>query len=340
MHSPQAIWHVLQADLIWLAKFSAFAGAIMLVPALATGFAAATKIHRTRWIDLPMGTFWSWLAGTLMAILFAPIFWGMLQVVQQVTRTQHSSVVDLAGVAFMGIAFLLSVAAQYQAAARYFEWMYKERFGWKIDDEPPKPANHRYSFSLKQLLLIQIVAVMVFGSWIGLRRQAIEAQNRWQQHLIWEADARSRLDGYGWEVKTIIRPLHLFGGGGSRLPITDAVFDKIHVSDKLESIVLLSDHITDAGLAKLSPHKGLYRIEIQSNQVTDAGIAHITQLPALESVSVRCEKITDQSLMALRQMRSLQTVYIEPRVFSQQAIDVFRAARPDVSLHTRSAPAK
>jgi hypothetical protein len=330
--NSQAILYVLLADVIWLLWFSAVIGAIMAPCAIVVGFVAAAITEFTHWLDLPSGMLRAWIASSGLGVALGLVFFGASFVLWQLLRSYDVlGVMSVLGFMYLAASFVACLWLQGHIAVRYFHRKIIQLNGWKTDADSPLPANRRYSYSLRNMLLGQVILMFALGAWIGMRRQSIEMQYRWQQRMVHQRDVVARFGPYGWQALVTSDGL-IMSCHPTLLNFHDSVLDQIRLTEDLETIDLPSDQLTDDGLARIARHPRLHRIAIKSNQVTDAGIAHLKQLPALRDVTLSCDEISDEALAHLQAIPTLRSVRIQVPRISKAAADQFRQARPDVQL--------
>lgn len=327
------LWH----DVQMLIGAIVVMGVWWLIPAAMVGFVAAARTEPTRWCDLPMGIFWGWLGGIAGGIAAFLVLVGMREITELGRGWRPPYVDSLWGGMFIGGA-IIAIVTNYQSSVWYYRRKIQQLHGWKLDDPPPRSANHRYSFTLRRLLIAQFVTLFVFAMWVGARRDYIQRQYQYRREAAERQAQReslkTRFEVVGWDVW--ICPDERLNLAQHATPtltnFDDKKLERLQPADRLLRITIRSDSLTDEGLEILGRQAELEELEIQSNQVTDAGIAHLHKLPLLKKVHLTCPKLTTKTLDELQAMESLRYVVIYQSSISYQRANEFEHSRPGVKI--------
>lgn len=327
MSDHDYILSVLQSDLLSLGKALLFFGVLWLIPACIVSYVAATRTEPTLWLDVPLGILWGWLAGVPALAVSLGLAIGLMKVA---TLHEH----------WLSITFILAfsgsvvVVANYRAAVWCFRRRIEDRLGWKISDPPTPAANRGYSFSLRNLLLVQIALAAVFAIWIGARRDEIEARRKTGEERAYRQDLEARFGGYGWTYFHATREGLWLGqeNRGGLIGFDDQVLERLGPRDRLFWLTVRSDQLTDTGLEILSRNSELKKLEIDSSKITDAGIVHLKKLTKLERLEISGPQLTERALTELQSLESLQQLIFFSSKIPPKRGEEFEKARPQTRV--------
>jgi len=91
--------------------------------------------------------------------------------------------------------------------------------------------------------------------------------------------------------------------------------------------------ISDLDLANLAKIKYVAGVGISSyNNISNDGVRHLAAMPQLQLLKLLGFEISDEGLAHLEQSASLKVLNIKPGSFSREALERFKAARPDCEV--------
>ena len=327
----------LRSDLQSLVEFVAFLSFLWFLPACVVSFIAAARTEPTLWRHVPLGIFWGWIAGVLAAAVT-----GVISLAVAETGLFRENWVTIV-IAF-GTCGIAAIIANYRAATSYYQNRIKARLGWQITDPPLQPANRWYSFSLRKLLLSQVILLSVMGLWLAVRRGEIHRRRKSADDLaklIAKADAEkayrarllSRFGGHWQHINAGSDGLSLRLSSQTKQPgFQEEVLSRFEPQDRLYEIMIGSDQLTDAGLEILSRNEELKHVVIESNQVTDAGLAHLKKLKKLEWLNLTCSQVTEQGMDDLKSLENLKFLAIYHSKIPFERGKEFQESRPGVQV--------
>jgi hypothetical protein len=141
-----------------------------LIPTMVVAFIAATRTDTTLWSDMSRGMAWGWAIGVLTWALVTGFLFLLAEMLLGV-RTTEFRIELLLGIG--SISFLAAIGVQYHLVIHYFRSQIQDRVGWEQEPRFRAPERRFFSFSLKTLLIAQVLLIMLIGVWIGARRKSI-----------------------------------------------------------------------------------------------------------------------------------------------------------------------
>lgn len=115
--------------------------------------------------------------------------------------------------------------------------------------------------------------------------------------------------------------------------INDAALGELAKIKSLKILNLPYAEFSDAGLALLRDLPELVQLRFHSPHVSDTGIQSLTDFPTLSRLHLIDVALTDTGLEALTKLEKLESLYIDGSQFSDAAVDVLFAKRPDLHVH-------
>lgn len=325
------VLEMLWRDTQFLGTILCVVGLIWLVPSFVITFVAAARTEPTLWRDLPAGVFWGWLAGSAaLAVCLA------LSLAALAIGNTGESWLSISFV--FGCSGFAAVVANYRAAVRFHRQRIQDRLGWKLDYDPPEPAKRRFSFTLRQLLISQMVFIFAFALWVGARRDQIVRKYRFRQEeaerMEYMQSVERRFGSYGWTTMFEMEEGLWLGQSRGRLSgFRDEVLERIEPRDRLFELTLRSNELTDAGLEILSRNDNVQQLEIASDRVTDKGIAHLKRLKKLKRLTLECPALTAASLEELRALESLQYLTLYASQIPRERADELGRSHFQAEVH-------
>lgn len=325
------VLEMLWRDTQFLGTLVCVAGLIWLIPAFVITFVAAARTEPTLWRDLPAGVFWGWLAGSAALAVCLALSFAALAI-----GNTRESWLSLSFV--FGCSGFAAVAANYRAAVRFHRQRIQDRLGWKLDYHSPEPAKRRFSFTLRQLLISQMVFIFAFALWVGVRRDHILRTHRYRQQeaerVAYLQSLEERFGGYGWtDMYTLKEGLWLRQSQGRLAGFRDEVLERLEPRDRLFDLTLRSNELTDAGLEILGRNDNIERLHIASDQVTDKGIAHLKRLKKLKRLTLECPLLTEATLEELRGLESLQELILYSSQIASERGEELERSHSQVNVH-------
>ncbi|MEL6865724.1 MAG: c-type cytochrome domain-containing protein, partial [Bacteroidota bacterium] len=95
---------------------------------------------------------------------------------------------------------------------------------------------------------------------------------------------------------------------------------------------LSNSQIEDEALKSLSAFPHLTRLKLNNNPISDQGIAQLQDLPELTSLNLYGTQVGDASLALLAEWSSLKKLFLWQSKVSQEGVEQFKSARPDVAV--------
>lgn len=188
----------------------------------------------------------------------------------------------------------------------------------------------RWRFSLRTVLIAQVVWALGFGVWIAARRDKIEFHVKLRQQqaerarqMQHRARCESLFSPYGWAV--YMNPkinsegaemgppqLHLLQRHFNQ-PLQgfhDRVLKEITPDERIVILHLTSDALTDEGLETIGTMATLEDLELTSSQITDAGLAHLRNLRNLKELRIVADQMTDAGVAYFRDLPHLENLTV------------------------------
>ncbi len=203
------------------------------------------------------------------------------------------------------------------------------------------------SFTLRYLLVGQLVLASVLGWWLFTRRDRIEWQSARLRLTRLEHAAQSRLGEFGWHVYprqadddgTFGLGITPHDGGplgpqwlGPQPLVSDAVLGELAQFAPILYLQVQSDLVTDAGAASIADLTDLRTLLISSAALTDEGVAELASLPRMKVVQLDAPQATDAALVYLANNKSLRILALDRNAMTSAGLAHFKAVRPDVTV--------
>ena len=214
--------------------------------------------------------------------------------------------------------------------------------------------KNRFSFSLRFLLIVTLIAALFFGSlgrrfqFIRHQRAAVKRLEEIRSRIEWNAHPGivSRL--FGGELFQDVtsvwirrRPylheddLELIGRLRylKKLKLEETPFDSAglqHLSQlaNLETLEITNAKIVATGLTGLVGPKGLTTLTLSQTNIDDGGVSHITQqFLNLESLNLSNTQITDIATPALSRLKNLETLVLTNNRLTPDGIKKLKKCR-------------
>jgi hypothetical protein len=206
------------------------------------------------------------------------------------------------------------------------------------------PRRSWLRFSLRTLL----IALTVFGVWLGLRvnaarrqQQAVEAVAQlggWVRYDFEAVDGKhNRVPGAtswvpAWllertgpdlfhDVVEVNMVYSSHQGRQDNAQGNDAIKDHLHAFPRLEWLLLKEGQASDKCLAAVGRLPRLKRLYCwDARLATDAGVAHLGKLQNLEYIHISESNLTDKSLGTFGQLRKLEGLSLQGNAFTDAGL--------------------
>ena len=332
MSDYDPILSALSNDLLGIVLLFMIFGMLHFIPSMVVAYVAGMRTERML-SELPRGTFWGWVMGVpiWVAVMVLQIFLAEMLLGKRLERFR----VELYfGFAVTG--FIAAVSLQYHLVVHYFRSKTPEQPGWQYDGPIFQTSPQRYfTFSLRKLLIAQVVLIFLFGLWVGARREGILEEYESRRLRAPIESLRRRLGiAHGWDISANSTGgigLHQDDYRGPLRNFNDDVLAQIRPA-RLLSIDLHSDQLTDKGLEILIENEELRNISIRSINVSDAGIFHLRQLKGLRFLSLDCPQLTERVLDELQAMPALEEITLHRTDISAERVEEFNQQNPGKHL--------
>jgi hypothetical protein len=169
MSDYEPILNALSTDLAAVCLGFMVFGVLYFIPSMVVAFIAATVSRPNSWSELPRGSVWGWLIGVIAWVSTTAL---LILLAEMLLGSRMSGFRIELFVGFMFIGFLVAVSAQYHFDTHFYLSQGQDRVGWETEPRF-RPVKRYFTFTLKSLLIAQIVLIFLFGLWVGARRSSI-----------------------------------------------------------------------------------------------------------------------------------------------------------------------
>jgi serine/threonine protein kinase/Leucine-rich repeat (LRR) protein len=145
----------------------------------------------------------------------------------------------------------------------------------------------------------------------------------------------SRIKGHGLRVfKDFPQLTRILIG---RSPFTDSSLGHLESVTQIQTLTLIDVAVRGDGLAHLRNHQKLTELSLMWTLVNDEGLSHLPTLPNLKKLDLTANEITDDGFLGLERFPSLTTIVVTDTRVTAEAIEKFRAQRPNLMVEKKPA---
>lgn len=274
---------------------------VTMIPAGAIAWVTAEWIDGVTSGRLIAAASWTWLVATVAVAWLYLLGLGVIHLQLQGAELYFYG--DMVAMMTVG-AFIVGLFVSYRSTRRYLLRCVELRFDPKLAAEVQRARKGR--FSLRSLILCQVLGIASLGLWLECHRDSVErqvaaaverrAENAWRHHL-----SERNFEQFHWHTAIGGGPEHWLSltAAAPQPLVNDEVLELIEAGDRIQVLSLRSDGVTDKGLRTLATFHTLRELSIESARVTDKGVAELVRLQQLERLTLKCPQVTEQALAAI-----------------------------------------
>jgi hypothetical protein len=320
----QPFWDVLWSDTKGLALFVAPMLALSVPASAMAAVFGAVNLGLGSWRKVAMAVVRGIVIGTIVALILSMLI--ELSLKAEGLSDGRSAMRVAANWQLCLAAPLVAVLAAF-FSARYYA-------------PPAGDPRERRRYTIRQLLIGQLIAGLLLGWWAYTRRDEIGQRRQQIKWQVRDRQMKEIYEPYGWAVSmwpnyedvVLVTPRSALNFQPPSQIQSDEALRPVAVYGPVTDLYAISDAITDDGLQHLEKAERLRRLSIASRQITDDGIARLCVLPRLRYLTIRSPNVTDQSLAQLAKVKSLRFLELQDTKITPAAIDEFRRQRPGVDV--------